>query len=179
MALGATSSSSLAQSTGILYACDTASGHFSELVLPTPSGAFIVEGKVTVRAVAAIKDWVPVTRISISARPPKPGEDSAEVAGFALTALPQSKLKKGAGKGLIQFVSWDERHAGSTIDHPALGLSAAPQELAFRLLYDGEAVTVRIGDHEKRLTFQNVGPVVRVICSTGEFLYTDLTITSR
>jgi hypothetical protein len=176
VAFWAGASAAVAQGTGITYDCDTPSGHFSDLVLPAPAGAFVVEGRVQLRQIAQIKDFLPITRLAISSQPPANGQPSADVAGFVLTALPESRLRKGAGKGLIQFVNWDERHGGSRVEHQPMGFMAAPQEQAFRIAYDGQTVAVRIGSHEQTLPFEGANPVIRIICSTGEFLYTNLTI---
>jgi hypothetical protein len=179
IALWTGASAALAQGPGITYDCDTPSGHFSDLVLPAPSGAFVVEGRVQLRQIATIKNFLPITRIAISSQPPAHGQPSAEVAGFVLTALPEAKLRKGAGKGLIQFVNWDERHSGNTVEHPPIGITAAPQEQAFQIAFDGQAVALKVGSHQQTLPFKGANPVVRIICSTGEFLYANLTISPR
>ncbi|MBA2919266.1 hypothetical protein GON01_15305 [Sphingomonas sp. MAH-20] len=163
---------------GISYDCDTPAGHFSELVLPAPSGAFVVEGKVTLRQIAAIGDFLPGARLGVASAPSAAGKAPEEVAGFVLIAVPANKLKKGAGKELVQFIEWDRHGAGAEGEQTQdpFAITAAPQEHSFRLSYDGGAVTVTIGGAERRFPFQAREPVVRLVCSTGEFLYTDLRI---
>lgn len=164
---------SAAESGGITYDCDTASGNFSELVLPAPAKKFVVQGKVRMMKIASIGDYLPITRIGIANRPSSPGQTSSDVAGFVLTVLPANKISKKAGKELVQFMTWDERKNNVTQEHDPFGM-AAPQEQNFRLSFDGMAATLQIGDQEQRMGISIGDPVVRIICSTGEFLYTDL-----
>jgi hypothetical protein len=174
--LMAASTAAQAASGGITYDCDTASGHYSELVLPTPGGSFTVEGKVGLQQIAPIGKYSPLTRLAITSAPSAPGRAGQDIAGFVLTALPESALSKGAGKGLVQFLNWDDHRGGTEQSHKLFGLTPAPKELDFRLSYDGRSVTVRIGGEEQSLPFTAAEPVVRIVCSTGEFLYTDLKI---
>ena len=46
----------------------------------------------------------------------------------------------------------------------------------FTLSYDGSKVTIILGPETRVLPLKLVEPVVRIVCSTGEFLFTDLTI---
>lgn len=48
----------------------------------------------------------------------------------------------------------------------------------FTLSYDGSKVLVNLGAESKSFPLKTKDPVVRLVCSTGEFLFTDLTITS-
>ena len=47
---------------------------------------------------------------------------------------------------------------------------------AFTLSYDGSQVIVNLGNEAKSFPLKAAEPVVRIVCSTGEFLFTDLTI---
>jgi len=47
----------------------------------------------------------------------------------------------------------------------------------FNLSYDGKKVLVSLGNESKSFPLETGDPVVRLICSTGEFLFTDLKIT--
>jgi hypothetical protein len=167
-----------AAAAGITYDCDTASGHFSELVLPAPSGAFVVDGKVRLMQIAEIGKFAPLTRLAISGPSPAPGETPENLGGFVLTALPANAVKKGAGKGLMQFLRWDERNGGASKSHDPFALAGEAQEFDFRLSYDGSTVAVRVGGQEQRIALKVSNPVVRIICSTGEFLYTDVKIST-
>jgi hypothetical protein len=149
------------------------------LELPAPAGGFVVEGKVRLQQIGQIDKYSPLTRLAIASAPAAPGKSPDEVAGFVLTAVPASAVKKGAGKGLIQFLQWDERRGGTQQPNDAFDLATAPQELSFRIVYDGHTATMRIGDQEKSLPLVAKQPVVRIICSTGEFLYTDLKISPQ
>jgi hypothetical protein len=46
----------------------------------------------------------------------------------------------------------------------------------FRLSYDGNNVSVNLGTESKTFPLKVTEPVVRIVCSTGEFLLTDLKI---
>jgi hypothetical protein len=46
----------------------------------------------------------------------------------------------------------------------------------FTLSYDGSTVSVKLGNEAKSFPLKIADPVVRMVCSTGEFLFTDLTI---
>jgi hypothetical protein len=51
-------------------------------------------------------------------------------------------------------------------------------EQAFSMVYDGSSLAVTVGEN-KSFPLRLTDPVVRIVCSTGEFLITDLTITAR
>ena len=46
----------------------------------------------------------------------------------------------------------------------------------FTLAYDGSAVAVTVGNETRSFPLKIADPAVRIVCSTGEFLVTDLTI---
>ena len=46
----------------------------------------------------------------------------------------------------------------------------------FTLIYDGSDLTVGLGNESKKIALSAVDPVIRIVCSTGEFLITDLAI---
>ena len=46
----------------------------------------------------------------------------------------------------------------------------------FTLAYDGSQVVVSLGAETKSFPLKTSDPVVRITCSTGEFLFTDLAI---
>lgn len=167
-----------AQKPGISYDCDTAADHFSELILPAPEGAFVVSGRVQVNKIAPIGKYVPLTRIAVAQPATAPGGDVADMAGFVLTALPGKSIdpKIKDDKLVVQFVTWDERSGSSQQKHDPFGLAAIGEKLDFSLAFAGGTVTARVAGQERQFALKAQAPVVRLICSTGEFLFTDLRI---
>jgi hypothetical protein len=162
---------------GITYDCDTATGHFSSLVLPVPRGGFTVEGKVQLREIADIGKWAPGTRVTIVGGVAEAGNVPAEGAGFLLAALPAKLIDKRAGKGIVQYLQWQENHAGNQTMSEPFAIRPAKEELPFSVRYDGKVVTMTMGGAQTSVTLMQPASAVRIICSTGEFLYTDLKIT--
>lgn len=173
--LGNTASQTADQ--GITYDCDTATGHFSSLVLPSPRGAFTVEGKVQLRQIADIGKWAPGTRVTIIGGLADAGSVPTEGAGFLLAALPAKLIDKRAGKGIVQYLQWQENHAGNQTMSEPFAIRPAKEEMPFSMRYDGKVVTMTIGGAQTSVTLMQPATDVRIICSTGEFLYTDLKIT--
>lgn len=168
-----------AQTQGIVYDCDTAAGHFSELALPVPTGAVTVSGKLKLHQIAKDPKWAPVMRLSFAASS-QPGQSPTEFAGFQLTALPASKVgvKSKDKNAVVQFLQWDERRGGQDQEHDIFGLTDSAPVYDFSLTFDGQSVTGSIGGREQRMTLAVPNPVVRIICSTGDFLITDLKISA-
>lgn len=166
-----------AQKAGITYDCDTATNHYSELRLPAPASAFVVRGNVRLNRIADIDKFAPLTRLSITQAAVKPGEPDDNVAGFELTALPAKALGlSNRGKAVLQFLSWDEIKGGTAISHDPSKVSDYTDSLPFTLAYDGHSVVVRVDGKEQSISLSVKNPTVRLVCSTGEFLYTDLTV---
>lgn len=170
--------SAQAQQPGITYDCDTATDSFSELVLPAPGLAFSVIGRVRLNKIASINKYAPLTRVQISSPPARPGQTPEQAIGFELSALPAKSLKiKGvSNRSIVQFITWDERIDGKTKSHDLLGPVEYSDSLSFSITYDGSNVAIKIGSQETKIPLIEKTPVVRLICSTGEFLYTDLRI---
>lgn len=172
------SAASSAEDQGIVYDCDTASGHFSVLMLPAPGQNFTVTGKIELRAMAEIGDYVPLARLAIVDRPDDAGSAIDDSVGFKLTALPERLLRDDGGDDPFQMLSWDARTGGEA--HEAR--SFVPQTagpLQFRLSYDGSEAKVEIDGKQQVFALSTRSPAVRVICSTGEFLFTDLLIEEK
>jgi len=159
---------------GILYDCDTAADHFSELVLPAGNIPFSVSGKVQLNAMAPSKKFGAIARIQIASAA-APGQSPAAFAGFSLSALPADPHKTPSGAAAVQMLSYnvkgkdDDVLPSSMTDKPG---TAQP----FTLAYDGRAVAVTVGNETRSFPLKIADPAVRVVCSTGEFLVTDLTI---
>lgn len=157
---------------GITYDCDTAPGHFSELVLPAPSTAFTVTGNIKVNNIAKDKKWAPIARVRIGSAPAGPGAAPSAFGGFELTALPGKSVSLLLDT--VQALSFDASGRDTEIIAASLQSTGAVQ--SFRLAYDGRSVAVTIGTETRSYPLTTSEPVVQVICSTGEFLMTDLRV---
>jgi hypothetical protein len=161
---------------GITYDCDTAADHFSELALPAGPGGFSVSGNVKLNTLAASKKYVALARIQVAAAS-APGQAPASYAGFALSALPADPRKTPSGASAVQMLSYNV--AGKEDEILPLSMTEKPGSVQhFNLTYDGSSLSVTIGTQSKTFPLRVADPVVRIVCSTGEFLFTDLTITA-
>jgi hypothetical protein len=159
---------------GITYDCDTAAGHFSELVLPSSSRQLTVSGNVRLNAAADSKDYAAIVRIQV-ASPSSPGHTPSAYAGFSVSALPADARKMQNGASVIQMLSWNV--ADREDELLPLSILTKPGAIQpFRLSFDGRMVTVTLGKEEKSFPFSASEASVRIVCSTGEFLITDLMI---
>lgn len=166
-----------AAAAGITYDCDTAADHFSELVLPSPGASFVVSGSVQLRALARSKTYVPLARIQIASAG-SPGQSPEAFAGFTLSALAADPKKTPGGEAAIQMLSYNS--AGAKDEPLPLSLTTRPGTVQpFTLSYDGSQVIVNLGKEARSFPLRAASPVVRIVCSTGEFLFTDLTIVPR
>lgn len=166
---------STAVAKGITYDCDTAANHFSELVLPAGTRPFTVSGSVKLNALAEITKYAPLARIQIASSAP-PGQSPELYAGLTLTALPADAKKTPSGEPAIQMLSYSAN--GKKDDVVPLSLLTKPGTVQrFTLSFDGDRVLVDLGNDSKSFPLKTSDPVVRLVCSTGEFLFTDLTIT--
>ncbi|MEA3038251.1 MAG: hypothetical protein QOE79_764 [Sphingomonadales bacterium] len=166
-----------AAAAGITYDCDTAADHFSELVLPAADPSFIVSGNVQLNVLAPSKKYVPVVRVQISSSS-APGTSPQASAGFSLTVVPADPKKTPSGAPAIQMLSYTS--SGKDDESLPLSLMTKPGTVQpFTLSYDGSQVSVNLGNDVKILPLKVADPVVRIVCSTGEFLFTNLSITPR
>lgn len=165
----------IAGARGITYDCDTAADHYSELDLPVDAGAFTVSGKVQLKTLAAIKTFIPLARVQITS-PTVPGKGPDVYAGFVLSALPADATKTPSGEPSIQMLGYSVN--GKEDDILPFSLMTKPGTIqAFSLSYDGTKVLVNLGNESKSFPLKTKDPIVRLVCSTGEFLFTDVTIT--
>ncbi|MEA3050696.1 MAG: hypothetical protein QOG84_2532 [Sphingomonadales bacterium] len=166
-----------AAAAGITWDCDTAADHFSELVLPAADPSFIVSGNVQLNVLAPSKKYVPVVRVQISSSS-APGTSPQASAGFSLTVVPADPKKTPSGAPAIQMLSYTS--SGKDDESLPLSLMTKPGTVQpFTLSYDGSQVSVTLGNDVKILPLKVADPVVRIVCSTGEFLFTNLSITPR
>jgi len=165
-----------AEAAGITYDCDTAADHFSELDLPAGGTPFVVSGTLQLNALAASTTYVPIARVQIASAA-APGEPAKAYAGFSLSALPVDPRKTPSGASAIQTLSYnvsgkdDELLPFSIMTKPG---TAQP----FTMSYDGSRVSVSLGAETRSIPLKAADPVVKIVCSTGEFLFTDLAITA-
>ncbi|MEP7223212.1 MAG: hypothetical protein ABI673_11175 [Novosphingobium sp.] len=164
-----------AQGKGIVYDCDTAADHFSELNLPTEGVSFTVSGNVQLNALVKSTTYAALARIQIASSA-APGQSPDFFAGFSLTALPADAMKTSSGAPAIQMLSYNFK--GKEDEALPLSLLTKPGTVQpFTLSYDGNKVLVNLGNETKSFPLKTIDPVVRIVCSTGEFLFTDLKIT--
>jgi hypothetical protein len=155
-----------AEAAGITYDCDTAAGHFSELVLPAPANHFSVTGNIKVNAIAKDKKWAPLARVRIGEAPTAPGATPTSYGGLKLTALPGKDVSMRAD--VVQMFSFDVTGTNDEGAIPSTLQETGPT-LPFRLSFDGRAVTAAIGAESRSIPVTASQPVVQIICSTGEF----------
>jgi hypothetical protein len=159
---------------GITYDCDTAAGHFSELVLPASSSPFTVSGNVQLNSLATNKEYTAVARIQI-ATATAPGEAPKSYAGFAVAALPVDPKKSPTGSPAIQMLDWNA--SGKEDEAVPLSVMEKPGTVEhFSMTFDGKTVSVSLGKESRQFAVNLPEPVVRIVCSTGEFLITDLVV---
>jgi hypothetical protein len=156
----------------ITYDCDTAAGHFSELVLPSPGSHFVVTGNIKVNNIAKDKKWAPIVRLRIGSAPAAPGAAPSGYAGFELAAMAGKEVSMAAET--VQAFSFDV----SGKDEEIIPTSLQPAGTAepFRLSFDGSSVAIDVHGQSRSYPVAADPAVVQVICSTGEFLITDLRI---
>jgi hypothetical protein len=166
--------SSPAVATGITYDCDTAANHYSELVLPAPTGPFTVSGSVQLNALAEVSKYTPLARVQISSST-EPGRSPESFAGVSVMALPADPAQNPTGSPAIQMVAFNVNGKEDEIE-PLSMLVKPGGAQQFRLSFDGRNVSASIGNDQRTLPLRTSAPVVRLVCSTGEFLFTNLTI---
>ncbi len=154
---------------GVVYDCDTAANHFSELSLPAGK-AFTVSGRLQLLGMASSKEYAPLARLSISNASDLLGPSPEGWAGFEFLNLPGSK---GIPTGLLQSTTFAK---GGAKQDSALGIASA-RDIAFSLAFSGTSLNMTIDGHQSTLPFTADRPIVRIVCSTGEFLFYDMEIT--
>jgi hypothetical protein len=171
-AAGALSGMAHAADRGITYDCDAAPGHFADLVIPAPAGPFVVTGQIKVNNIAHDKKWAPTARIRIGSAPTESGGAPASYGGLELTSLPGKAVSMPYDA--IQLFRFDA--SGRDGESISSSLRQTGGTESFELSFDGQSVSVSLGADKRSFPVVAVSPVVEVVCSTGEFLITDLTI---
>ncbi len=165
-----------APKTGIDYDCDTASGHFSELDLPAPGDTVRVTGRIRANQIEPVGKWTPIARVTLARATEASGKSPTDLAGFVLYAFYRKDIDPKAtdSKAKVQLVKWDERVADVQKDHEFFGMTAFGETLDFSIALANGIATVKIGGEERAFALNAPDPMLRLICSTGEFLITDL-----
>ncbi len=157
-----------AEAAGITYDCDTAANHFSELYLPSIRVPFLVSGNVQFKRRAVSTTYSPSAqvRIAVSAA----SGEAHDRAGFALV-LPLADV---SGASPVQTLQYSRAKGNETL--PPSTITKQGTVEPFKLSYDGSKVSVNVGNEAKSFLLKAAEPIVEIVCSTGEFLFTDLTI---
>ncbi len=153
---------------GITYNCDTAANHFSELSLPA-SQVFTVSGRLQLLNMAKSKEYAALARLTVSNATAQTGPSPEGWAGFEFMNLPGSK---GLPTGILVSTALTK---GATKQGATLGI-ASSRDVAFTLTFTGDAVKMNIDGREAQIPFKAEQPIVRIVCSTGEFLFYDMEI---
>lgn len=170
--LAAASYSTQGQAASITYDCDTASGHYSQLVLPAPAGAFTVSGSVQINQTYPNKTWIPIGRIKVGPPPPSPGAPQPAFGGIAFSALPGKAVSRP--EKFIQFLSFVT--AGKKEEILRHSLQAMGPAQRFTARATATEVTFTIGSESRTFPLPAGPKSVEIVCSTGEFLFTDLVV---
>lgn len=89
--------------------------------------------------------------------------------------MPADKVQKGA-KGILQLLQWQEATGSGTPKAKEVGILTEMTAVGFRFAFKNGEVQATFGDKQRTFKLAVKQPVVRLVCSTGEFLYTDLRI---
>jgi hypothetical protein len=144
------------------------------LDLPSLGVPFTVSGNVQLNALAGSTTYAPTARVWI-ASPAEPGHSPEAFAGFSLGALPADAAKTPSGAPAVQMLSFNSK--GKEDEVIPLSLMGKPGSVQpFTLSYDGNNVVVALGQESKTIPLKTAAPVVTIVCSTGEFLFTNLTM---
>jgi hypothetical protein len=170
--LASASISGQAQSPGITYDCDTASGHFSQLILPAPAGDFTVTGLVQINQTYPNKTWMPVGKMMIGPPPPSPGAPQPVYAGFSFGALPGKAISRP--EKTVQYLSFIAKGKEDEIIVPTFQALGPAHRFSARAT--ATELTVTVGNEARTYALPAGPKAIQILCSTGEFLFTDLVI---
>ena len=163
--------STTAHAAGIKYDCDTTAGHFSELILPVGEAPFTVTGKLEPMNPAKDKEYVPLARLAVSNASDQAGPSNEGWAGFDYVLVPEKKGKIAT----IPLLEFSSLAKGQGKNETVIG-QPSTQRVSFTIVYDGKKAEVSVDGHRRSIDYVAANPVVTIVCSTGEFLFTDLQI---
>jgi hypothetical protein len=166
---GAPSPAQNKASSGTRYDCDTPANRFSDLTIPAGRVPFIVTGKVRFASATQSAQLAPMTRMAISSAAGA-GATNEGWAGFEYAMLPDPADSQQRRAQL----AFTLRQAGGANSGQPLGAPSA-DEVEFSM-YDGTAVLVIVDGKPRRMPFAVAVPAIKIVCSTGEFVYSDLRI---
>jgi hypothetical protein len=133
---------------------------------------FTVSGRIQVNKIAKDPVWTPIARVRIGSAQPGLGKAPDQYAGFVLTALPGKAVKLRFDT--VQAFNFDAKGRDSEIIPGSIGPTGTAQP--FQITYDGKSVGVNIAGQTRSYAMVSNAPVIDVICSTGDFLFTDVLI---
>ena len=113
-------------------------------------------------SLAESKEYLPLTRLSVSQHSAEGEPSVGDWAGFEFLVAPTKKGRKPD----LPLLAFSEMLNGEKHDSDFAG-EPSGMEVPFRLSYDGTTAVTQVTAST---------PIVRIICSTGEFLYRDLKV---
>ena len=124
-----------------------------------------------------VGEWAPLTRIQI-AQSSENRDDLKDLAGFVFAALPAKFVdRKIKDKNkIIRFLTWDEKESGVDKGHENIRLDDIEDVIKFSISVSGTEVRGRFADKEQVMYLHATDPIIRIVCSTGAFEYTELKI---
>ena len=164
-ALATAVTSVAAQAQTLEYDCDTQSEHYSVLKAVQSGPDYAASGSISLREIFAVKKYVTLGVFEFEP------EDRSWRARLGLTALM-------AGKQPVIMGTLDITRDGKQEEPRLLGDVLAYQKgktYPIKLTLGGNGGTATLGEHSLPVDLKASGKVnVAVICSGGEFLFTDL-----
>jgi hypothetical protein len=162
LALGLAMTGGEARAEKLEYDCDTTPDHFSELKLTQRGPAYAMTGSMTARGLYRGKDFATIGSVNLAA-----ADDSWSVRiGLTGHAKTSDKLLVGQLR-IIRNGKSEESNFG-------VFNANAPVPFALTLAADGSGRAL-LGNQTLPVPIKASGPVTAsIVCSTGEFLFTDL-----
>jgi hypothetical protein len=144
------------------YDCDTTPEHYSELKLTQSGPAYAVTGSLSARRLYRGKRFAPIGSVNLSAA------DGSWSVRISLIGYATESDKVVTGQ--LRIIR------NGKAEEPSLGVFEVgkPVHFALSLAADGKG-SASLGGQTLPVAVQATGPVTAsVVCSTGEFLFTDL-----
>lgn len=154
-----------AQAQKLEYDCDTQAEHYSVLKTVQDGPDYGAAGNISLREIFAVKDYVTLGVLEFEP------EDHSWRARLGMTALK-------AGKQSVIMGTLDITRNGKAEEPQMLGDVLEYQKgktYPIKLVLGGDGGTATLGDHTVPVNLKASGKInVAVVCSGGEFLFTDL-----